>query len=74
MDINEAKELRHRDVVHDDACKRWYVNGQIKETRPNEFRLPLKHGLYTYGYMTDANSHMFHKEEDCRRVTWVNFY
>ncbi len=33
-------------------------NGKTKtwKTRPNEFNVPIKVGLYTYGYITDADS------------------
>ena len=33
-------------------CKTW-------KTRPNEFKLPIKHGLYIYGYLTHENAHLF---------------
>ena len=35
------------------------VNGRCKTwvTRPNEFRLPVKHGLYQCFYITESNAH-----------------
>jgi hypothetical protein len=39
----------------------WRVNGKCKtwKTRPEEFKLPIKHGLYSYGYLTHENAHLF---------------
>ena len=51
----------------DGTCVRWRVNGKIKtwKTRPGEFRLPVKHGMYDFGYITDRNLYMFHFNGDC---------
>lgn len=37
---------------------RWRANGKCKtwKTRPEEFCLPVKHGLYDYGYITHDNA------------------
>jgi D-hexose-6-phosphate mutarotase len=45
----------------------WRSNGQCKtwKTRPSEFRLPIKHGLYDYSYLTEVNAEGFHHEDDC---------
>ena len=44
-------------------CKpiKWKANGKCKtwKTRPKEFKLPIKHGLYDYGYITHENAHLF---------------
>ena len=39
----------------------WRANGKCKtwKTRPDEFKLPIKHGLYDYGYITHENAHLF---------------
>jgi CCR4-NOT transcriptional regulation complex NOT5 subunit len=39
----------------------WRVNGQVKtwKTRPDEFKLPIKHGLYSYAYLDHTNNHLF---------------
>ena len=44
---------------------RWRRNGATKvwKTRPMEFRVPVKFGLYAYGYITDSNAHLFTVEE-----------
>ena len=40
---------------------KWRVNGKCKtwKTRPDEFKLPIKHGLYDNGYLTHKNAHLF---------------
>jgi hypothetical protein len=45
----------------DGTLVRWRVNGKVKtwKTRPNEFSIPVKHGLYDYGYITQKNIHLF---------------
>ena len=37
--------------------KRWRRNGKTKlwKTRPDQFKIPVKHGLYQYGYITDTD-------------------
>lgn len=39
-------------------CKTW-------KTRPNEFRLPVKFGLYENGAITHENAGSFHLADDC---------
>lgn len=62
--LEEAKNLTYRTVLHhnvyrnaDGTPQRWRVNGKPKtwKTRPDEVRVPLKHGLYDYGYLTHEN-------------------
>jgi len=45
-------------------CRR---NGAVKtwKTRPNDFRLPVKRGLWDYGYITHDDNARFHIEADC---------
>lgn len=44
-------------------CKpaKWRANGQCKTWKrsPERFKLPIKHGLYNYGYITEENAHLF---------------
>lgn len=42
----------------DGTAKRCHVNGKCKTwvTRPNEFRLPVKHGLWDCFYITQDNA------------------
>jgi hypothetical protein len=48
----------------DGTALRWRVNGQVKtwKRRPG-YKVPVKHGLYDYGYLTDYNAHLFTLEE-----------
>lgn len=60
----EAMNLRHGQIIYHETLKnsdktrlRARVNGKIKtwKTRPESFQLPIKHGLYDYGYLTEDN-------------------
>jgi hypothetical protein len=35
------------------------------KTRPTEFKLPVKHGLYGYAYIDHNNCHDFHPASEC---------
>jgi len=39
----------------------WRANGKCKTWKRDlvSFSLPIKHGMYTYGYLTDENAHLF---------------
>jgi hypothetical protein len=52
---------------YDGTCCRWRVTGKIKtwKTRPEEFKVPLKHGMYDYGYLTEKNFFYFHVHGSC---------
>ena len=45
----------------------WRRNGKTQtwKTRPNEFRVPLNHGLYAYGQMDERSASKFHTADDC---------
>ena len=71
ISINEAKSVKPGTVFHmndetnsDGTPVRWRVTGQVKtwKTRPEQFKIPVKHGLYDYGYITESNLHLFHLE------------
>lgn len=50
------------------SCEVWRRNGATKlwKTRPNEFRIPVKHGLYDHGYITQSDIiHVDHIGTDC---------
>lgn len=40
-------------ILLDTDGKRWKVNG--KNQRKTMLKLPIKHGLYAYGYLTEEN-------------------
>lgn len=44
----------------------WRVNGKIKlwKRQPDKFSLPVKHGLYQYGYITEDNCHVMSLTKD----------
>ena len=45
----------------------WRRNGrtQLWKTRPDEFRVPVKYGLYNYSSATTGNAEAWHTREDC---------
>ena len=58
--LEDAKNLSSGTILYhvknrnsDGTAQRWKVNGKPKtwKTRPNEVRVPLKHGLYDYDYL-----------------------
>lgn len=66
--IEEAQLLRPGQQIyelgvynHDGTPRRWYVNGKVQlwKRTPNRFRVPLKHGLYAYGELTQYNADKF---------------
>ncbi len=77
----QALQLRHGDELHYRECKRiigprggvsytverWRVNGVTKtwKTRPDEFQVPIKYGLYAYSYITNDNALGFHLATEC---------
>lgn len=38
---------------------------QVWKTRPDEFRIPVKHGLYEYGEITHQNASDWHLAMEC---------
>lgn len=64
LTLKEAFELKPGDVLHEHdvknsrgQCRRWKVNGQVKTWKrvSGRIRVPLKHGLFVYGYLTEAD-------------------
>ena len=64
--IDQAKNLMVGEIIYhlspirknaDGSMQRWKVNGQVKTWKRNlnRIQVPLKHGLYTYGYLTEEN-------------------
>lgn len=50
-----------------EKIERWRRNGMTGtwKTRPKEFRVPVKHGLYSYSQITDSDAQAWHTSEDC---------
>lgn len=47
--------------------ERWRKSGQTKvwKTRPDEWRMPVKHGMYSNSYITEVEAEHFHLESEC---------
>ena len=63
--LAQVKKLRYRDELYHKDLKdsrghsvRARVNGQLKlwVTRPDEFQLPMKHGMYDTFHLTQDNA------------------
>lgn len=77
----QLQALQWGEVLHYGECKRiqgprggvtvqqevWRPFGKLQtwKTRPEEFRLPLKYGLYSYGDVTHRSAHAFHLASNC---------
>lgn len=66
--LEQAKALKYGDYVHhtsatnaDNTPQRFRVTGKVKtwKTRPNEVKIPIKRGMYEYGYLTEHNINEF---------------
>lgn len=55
--LERAKTLQYRETIIDQFGKRWRVNGEVKTWKrdPNRVRIPVKHGLYSYDYITESD-------------------
>lgn len=49
-------------MFHDSVCRKWRRNGMTKrwKRRPDDFRVPVKYGLYTYDAITPAIADRVH--------------
>ena len=65
--IEQAKGLKYGDTLYhtenknaDGTMQRWKVNGQVKvwKRSPERVRVPVKHGLYRYDYVTERDLHL----------------
>ena len=77
----QAVSLQYRQELHVGHCNRTVgpkggvtetiikvrVNGEVKtwKKNPTRFLVPIKHGLYEYGYIHERNAHDFHLPKDC---------
>jgi hypothetical protein len=64
MTLAEAKALKRGQIIYmrcwtnaDGLPTRWRVNGMAKTWKrsPERVQVPIKHGLYSYGYLTDTD-------------------
>ena len=79
LDLETIFNLKHGDVLHvqpgsglykasrDGACQRWRVTGKVQRWKrdPERFRVPLKHGLYTYDALLPGDESRVHLESEC---------
>jgi len=65
--LNEAKQLRVGDILYhttylnaNGTSQRWKVNGMVKTWKrdSNRISIPVKHGLYSYDYITENELHL----------------
>lgn len=77
----QAMLASHGDEIHFGKCWKhvgprggvkmnmeiWRVSGKCKtwKTRPNEFRLPIKFGMYNNSSVNEVNCDQFHWVSDC---------
>jgi hypothetical protein len=77
----QAGERQHSTEIHFDGCKKtigprggvttkiekWRPSGKCQtwKTRPDEFSLPIKFGLYQSARLSHLNAHQFHLAEEC---------
>ena len=61
LTLDDIKGLGPNDVIciprPNQTPERWRVNGRVQvwKTQPNRVHVPLKHGLYAYGFINDVN-------------------
>lgn len=70
--VNENNREFHSDTrngIHIAKCDRWRRNGKTQawKTRPDEFKIPVKFGLYGYGYITELTASCFHLASECEK-------
>ena len=64
--VNQAKNLVSGNIVFTKGPKghpqKWKVTGKPKtwKTRPDEVKVPVKFGLYSCAYITEANIHLIY--------------
>lgn len=68
INLVEARHLQVGDILHDLQGNRWKVTGSVKswKTDPSRIRVPLKHGMYTYGAL---ETHDFDGNGVCSTLT-----
>jgi len=68
MNLEEAKQLKYGDIIYhktainaDGSKQRFKVNGKVKtwKKNPSRIHIPLKRGLYEYGYLDEYDLEEF---------------
>jgi hypothetical protein len=74
ISYSTAISLNRGDILYhginknaDGSPQRWKVNGKVQvwKNEPYRFKIPVKYGLYGFGYVTDKNSEPFYTKEKC---------
>ena len=68
MNTVDKECAQHGEYFYEnEGHKKWKRNGrtQVWKTRPDDYRVPLKHGLYRYAQLTPTNSNLVHCECQC---------
>lgn len=62
-----TENMFHEEHSEGSRIVRWRRNGktQVWKTRPDDFRVPIKYGLYSYGEITPDNAHLLHAASEC---------
>jgi len=69
LSFKEANGLKYGQILHEVGCfnkdrtpRRWRVNGKVKRwiRSPERIQIPIKHGLYSYSYITEKNMDLFY--------------
>lgn len=64
MTLTEAKALEYGQIIYhitdknaDGTPTRWRVSGNVKTWKrsPERVKVPIKHGLYSHGYIDETN-------------------
>lgn len=55
-------------TCHPHKTYKWRRNGKTQtwKTRPGDFRVPVKFGLYSYSAITQDNADQWHTEGECQ--------
>ena len=72
--LEDAKKLKYGNIIHenccnnaDGSCRRWRVNGKVKTWKrdASKVRVPIKHGLRRFSYLTENDLEIVHRQVDC---------
>jgi hypothetical protein len=67
LTIQDILNAKRGEVFHDLHHRAWRVSGKVKtwKTRPGEFRLPVKFGLYSHDTITESELVNLHRGDGC---------
>lgn len=77
LTLEQAKQVKYGQILYSmihfnkqGQPARWKVNGQVKTWKRdfNRVKIPVKHGLYAYDYVTEDILHLVTLDEDEARA------